>query len=167
MAIERCVIKDADGNIKRILEAPEAQKLYWENVNRLDNLYVPIEISDEEKHKEWSCKTCNKVFIAPIQRDYCHNPCTDPEDKLTRSDIKLELRECELCKKQFMPTTRRHIYCNNPCKSLPKKSSPKLNKCKLCKKTYVVKGKEKYCGNPCNRYMVYWAKLKQRKLEEQ
>lgn len=37
MPIERCVIKDSEGNIIRIIEKEEAQKIFWENADKLDD----------------------------------------------------------------------------------------------------------------------------------
>jgi hypothetical protein len=175
MAIEECRIykpnKDGILTKRKTISAKQCQEKFWEEGPGFDKLMQTTKQRDtfiKHETQNYVCETCNQEFKAIAEREYCHNPCTDPKDITTRPDLELSTRKCEVCKKDFEPTTRRHIYCNDPCVSQNKKRASNLvkyPKCKQCKKTFrAPDGKQKYCWNPCTRYTAY--KLKRPKAND-
>ena len=161
MPIEECRIYGPDGKLKKVISPEEASKLHWESATFDCLLNTPKYRHKFIEHIEqnYVCEKCNKEFKAIEERAFCYNPCQDVKEKLTRPDPSLGKTSCKLCKKAFMPNTRRQIYCNNPCiTQMDKRKQIRIGKtrhCKQCNKVFKTEGKRKYCYEPCTRYTNY------------
>ena len=165
MVIEECRVYDAKGNLKKTHSPESLSKRFWKNGAGFDGMGIvtpPKEVRMDIVKKatqNWVCEECDKTFSATISRPYCHNPCTDPKESISRADKYLEPIPCKLCKEIFQPNVRKQIYCNDPCTTQKAKrkavNATKTRICKQCKKSFKTEGKQKYCYNPCTRITRY------------
>lgn len=153
--------------------------------NLLVKLYEGSEFTtgDFTKTKNFvtkKCAHCHQDFKAAHQRmKYCvkenvllKNQCRSKAESKKKKEkrLKLPLRDCALCEKQFQPLRSGHIMCNLPCNTALMRrgiNRKKVYKCKSCKKEFSTYKKNAfvYCGDPCSYALAYNKRMKRETLE--
>lgn len=126
------------------------------------------------------CDHCHQYFKAVHQRmkycvkenvllkDQCRSKAESKKKKAKR--LKLPLRDCALCEKQFQPLRSGHIMCNQPCNTALMRrgiNQKKVYKCKFCKKEFSTYKKNAFvfCGNPCSYALAHNERMRKESLE--
>lgn len=109
----QCVIKDANGNVKRIVSAKEvADKAWRDEFGEEFKLHERLTHSKgmTQNAKEFKCKVCDTKFYSPYPNAvYCKEACRKKKKKPKSAN--LPKRNCLWCGKEFQPMRSNNYYC--------------------------------------------------------